>query len=104
MVSMLAWSSIWKSDGPWKATVTHGRVGEGHGNVSVDRTLVLGLLRDVDVVGAALPVTPVLLDELEYPVRLDVAGHDDGGLLRAVPAVEEGLRVIELVGHVLDVF
>jgi hypothetical protein len=57
----------------------------------------------VDLVAAALPRAPVLLDEREDLVGLHVAGHDHGRVLGPVPAVEERLRVLELVGHVLDV-
>ncbi len=73
------------------------------GNVGVHRTLRGRLLRDGDGVRALLPPAPVLLDEREDRLGLHVPGDDDRRVLGTVPAVEEGLRVRVLVGHVLDV-
>jgi len=36
-------------------------------------------------------------------LRVDIARHNDRGVARPVPAFEEELRVVELVGHILDV-
>ena len=73
------------------------------GDVDRLRSLRRRLRGDLDGVAPALPGAPVLLDEGEDLRRVDVARDDDRRVLGPVPAVEERLRVGELVGHVLDV-
>ena len=69
----------------------------------VDRTGQRWLCGNVGAVAAALPRTPVLLDHGQRGGRIDVTDDDHAGVFGPVPAVEEGLRVVHLVGHVLDV-
>jgi hypothetical protein len=71
--------------------------------VRVDGPARSGLAGDVGRVGATRPRSPVLLDERHHLVRLHVAGDDERRVLGPVPAIEEHLRVRELIGHVLDV-
>ena len=56
------------------------------------------------MIAAALPFAPVFVHQRAHCLRLHVAHHHDGGVLRPVVAVEELEAVIVLVGHVLDVF
>ena len=72
-------------------------------HVGHDRSLGRRLARHVHRVAPRLPGAPVLLDQREHLVGPHVARHDHGRVLGPVPAVEERLRVVELVGHVLDV-
>ena len=72
-------------------------------HVSIQRAIGRGLGRDRRQLGARLPVAPVFLDQGKGRVRLHVAGDDDGGIGRAVIAIEELAAVVELVRHRLDV-
>ena len=53
---------------------------------------------------ARLPVTVVLLDQLQRLVPVEIAHHHDHHVLRPVEAVEERLGVLELFRHLLDIF
>ena len=74
------------------------------GDVRVHRTPRGRLLRYAYGVMTALPAAPVFLDQTQHRVGLDVPGHDDRRVLRPIPTLEELMRIVELVGHVLDVF
>src|SRR5262249_39046666 len=73
-------------------------------DVSVLRPLEGAFGGDRGFEAASLPGAPVFFDQANRLLGIHVSGDDQRGVLGAVPAIEEQLRVLELVGHVLDVF
>ena len=60
--------------------------------------------RHIYFVVTAFPATPVFLHKLKRGFRIDIANKNDRGFLRTVPAIEERVRVLDLVRHHFDVF
>ena len=81
--------------------------GQGLGVEAQDDAVLLallGLLRDLDRADLAAPRAVGLLDERIHLIGREIADHEEGGVARHVPALEEGQAVrLVLLGHALDV-